>query len=71
VFHAQTKHIEAQYQLVREKLEDGTFKIGHVQSRLQLVDMLTKPQLGKIVHKRLRDNIGIISACSLLQTIDY
>jgi hypothetical protein len=43
VFHAQTKHIEAQYQLVREKLEDGTFEIGHVQSRLQLVDMLTKP----------------------------
>lgn len=39
VFHACPKHIKAQYHSGREKLEDGTFEIGDVPSRLQLANI--------------------------------
>ncbi|XP_042952178.1 uncharacterized mitochondrial protein AtMg00810-like [Carya illinoinensis] len=43
VQHERTKHIQLDYPLVREKLQEGLINIIHIPSKYQIVDILTKP----------------------------
>lgn len=42
-FHKRTKHIELDYHIVREKLQQQLFQLLPVSSNQQLADMLIKP----------------------------
>ena len=39
VFHEQTKHIEVDFHITREKVEDGVTATPYVSTRVQLADM--------------------------------
>ena len=41
-YHKRTKHIDIQYYFIRECIENKKLNIGHVPSREQLADWLTK-----------------------------
>lgn len=56
--HSRTKHIHTRYHFVRECVQQGNVKIGHVKSSDMLADLLTKP-LGKIQLERQRARLGI------------
>lgn len=43
VHHERTKHIEVDYQFIREKLKTGSIVTTHVPSSEQIADLLTKP----------------------------
>ncbi|PKU76544.1 Retrovirus-related Pol polyprotein from transposon TNT 1-94 [Dendrobium catenatum] len=43
VFHARTKHIEIDYQFIREHITDGNIHIQHISSQEQVADIFTKP----------------------------
>ncbi|PKU86287.1 Retrovirus-related Pol polyprotein from transposon TNT 1-94 [Dendrobium catenatum] len=42
VFHARTKHIEIDYQFIRQHLKTGAISITHIPSDAQIADILTK-----------------------------
>ena len=39
VFHKRTKHIEVNFHITREKVEDGVIATPYVSTRVQLADM--------------------------------
>lgn len=41
-FHKRTKHIDVRYHFIREKFEDGIFKLEYVQTDDQAADIMTK-----------------------------
>ena len=41
-FHERSKHIEIDYYFTRDKVQDGTLRLVHVQSVDQLTDILIK-----------------------------
>lgn len=43
VFYACSKHIELDYNFIRERVAMGLFITPHVSSALQFVDIFTKP----------------------------
>ena len=55
-----TKHIDVRYHFIREKVEDGTVRVVHVESRKQTADGLTKnlPQESFAWHRRTLLNLG-------------
>jgi hypothetical protein len=59
VYHERSKHIDTRYHYIRECVSDGTLEIGHVSSKEQLADIVTKP-LGRIRFAELRKQLGII-----------
>jgi tRNA(Phe) wybutosine-synthesizing methylase Tyw3 len=59
VLHAQSKHIEVKYHLVRESAENGRFKMEFIRSEEQLGDILKK-LLGRVKFLELRTKIGLI-----------
>ena len=62
IYYEQTKHVEIDCHVVREKLQSGFLKTLHVKSDLQLADTLTKPvQPG--IFKSLISKIGIHTLC--------
>ncbi|XP_020673545.2 uncharacterized protein LOC110093100 [Dendrobium catenatum] len=42
VFHARTKHIEIDYQFIRQHLKTGAISLTHIPSEQQIADILTK-----------------------------
>ncbi|PKU79146.1 putative mitochondrial protein [Dendrobium catenatum] len=43
VFHARTKHIEIDYQFIRQHIANRSIQIQHISSQAQIADILTKP----------------------------
>ncbi len=54
-----TKHIDIRYHYIREQQEEGSIKIGYIQSENQLADILPKA-LPKPRFERLREAIGVV-----------
>ncbi|KAG5883656.1 hypothetical protein JTB14_012095 [Gonioctena quinquepunctata] len=40
-FHKRLKHIDVRYHFIREKLEEGIFKVKHIAGKNQIADILT------------------------------
>lgn len=57
-FHKRTKHIDVRYHFIREKFNDGLFKLEHVSTDEMIADILTKA-LPKIRFEYLRTLMGI------------
>lgn len=58
VHHSKTKHIELDYYFIREKVQSGFLKPTYISSKLQLVNIFTKP-LGKVPHWFLLAKLGV------------
>lgn len=58
VFHDRSKHIETKYHYIRDCVDGGRIKIGHVSTDRQLADILTKA-LGRVRFQELRVMIGV------------
>jgi hypothetical protein len=59
VFHEWSKHIRVRYLFIRGCLEEGSFKTCYINTKDQLVDLLTKP-LGRIKFLELCSSIGMV-----------
>lgn len=57
-FHKRTKHIDVRYHFIREKFNDGLFKLEHVSTDEMVADIFTKA-LPKIRFEYLRTMMGI------------
>ena len=64
-YHERTKHIEADYHFIREKVQDGTISLIHVWTQHQVADLLTKalpaPQFRYLLSKMGVKNIYLPS----------
>lgn len=56
--HRRSKHIDVRYHYIREKYNEGIFKIEYVTSQDQKADILTKG-LGKILHEKNVVGLGL------------
>ncbi|PKU69703.1 Retrovirus-related Pol polyprotein from transposon TNT 1-94 [Dendrobium catenatum] len=61
VFHARTKHVEIDYQFIRQHIAAGNVQIHHIPSQAQIADILTKP-LSNNRFQELRSKLTIQSA---------
>jgi hypothetical protein len=59
VFHEWSKHIRVRYHFIRDCLEEGSFKACYINTKDQLVDLLTKP-LRRIKFLELCFKIGMV-----------
>jgi hypothetical protein len=59
VFHERSKHIWVRHHFIRGCLKEGSIKVGYINTKDQLADLLTKP-LGKIRFLELCFKIGIV-----------
>nr|KAJ0213981.1 hypothetical protein LSAT_V11C400194770 [Lactuca sativa] len=66
VYHSQMKHVALDYHYVREKVQDGSLVVQHVNSFDKLADALTKP-LSRGPFQRLRSKIGVSDGSSILR----
>jgi hypothetical protein len=58
IFHARTKHVEAQYYFVREKLQSNEITLVYCNTSENAADIFTKP-LGKIKFELFREMLGV------------
>ncbi len=59
MFHARTKHIEAHYHFIREKVLAGEINLIYVSTADQVADIFTKA-LGAEKHRRFRSMLGVM-----------
>jgi hypothetical protein len=59
VFHERSKHIRVRYHFIRGCLEEGSIKVGYINTNDQLADLLTKP-LGRIRFLELCSKTGMV-----------
>jgi hypothetical protein len=59
VFHEWSKHIRVRHHFIRGCLEEGSIKAGYINTKDQLVDLLTKP-LGRIKFLELYSMTGMV-----------
>lgn len=58
VFHARTKHVEIDYNFVKEKIQRKTLEVRFISSKNQLANGLTKPIISAI-FAFLRDKLNV------------
>lgn len=58
VNHNRTKHIDVRYHFVRERLEDNTITLKHIDTQNQVADTFTKP-LAEVKFIESRNNLGL------------
>lgn len=56
--HKRMKHVDIRYNFIREKLQDGTFKIQYIPTNEQLADLFTKG-LSRGPFEMLRSKLGL------------
>jgi hypothetical protein len=59
IFHEWSKHIRVRYHFIWGCLEEGGFKACYINTKDQLMDLLTKP-LGRMKFLELCSRIGMI-----------
>ena len=60
VFHAQTKHIEIDFHIVRERVAQKLLDIRFISSNDQIADGFTKP-ISNVKMKEFRVNLNLVS----------
>jgi len=58
IFHARTKHVEAQFHFVREKLQSNEIALMYYNTSENVADIFTKP-LGNINFELLREMLCV------------
>lgn len=58
VFHGRSKHIDIQYNFIRECVERGEIEIKHVSSEMQKADVMTKA-LSAVRFEKMRELLGV------------
>jgi hypothetical protein len=59
VFHERSKYIRVRYHFIRDCLEEGSFKTCYINTKNQLVDLLTKPR-GRIKFLELCSRVRMV-----------
>ena len=58
IYHARTKHVDAQFHFVREKLQSNEITLMYLNTCETTADIFTKP-LGKIKFELFREMLGV------------
>ena len=64
IFHERTKHIELDFDFVREKIQVGLITPSFLRSHDQLADIFTKP-LGAKAFRRILGKLGVLDISTL------
>ena len=59
VFHDKSKHVDINYQYIRDMVEKRVVKLQYVAIDEQVADVLTKP-LSKVKFEYFRDKLGVV-----------
>ncbi|KAJ9562385.1 LOW QUALITY PROTEIN: hypothetical protein OSB04_007545 [Centaurea solstitialis] len=68
VYHSRMKHVALDYHFVREQVTNASLKVLHINSKDQLVDVLTKP-LSRQPFLLFRSKIGVSNGASILRGV--
>ncbi|RVW95017.1 Retrovirus-related Pol polyprotein from transposon TNT 1-94 [Vitis vinifera] len=60
VHHDRTKHVEIDRHFIKEKIEEGVFKVSYTPTNCQTVDILTKA-LARVNFEDLTEKLGMIN----------
>ena len=60
VHHDRTKHVEIDRHFIKEKIEEGFFKVSFTPTNSQIADILTKA-LARVNHEDLTEKLGMIN----------
>ena len=58
IYHARTKHVDAQFHFVREKLQSNEIALMYFNTYENTADIFTKP-LGKVKFELFREMLGV------------